>query len=110
MLKDELAAWKNYILTQRWEDRNMHINLTALIHLVTRATNRVPAGSDTGYPNGASEPIGSALDSSIPNRPRDDTKMCSLRAGPIGWLAAVPTHSIIPHYPQPHHGLVAHNL
>ena len=51
MLKDELAAWKDYLLTQRWEDRNMHINLTALIHLVTRATNRVPAGSDTGYPN-----------------------------------------------------------
>ena len=29
------------------------------------------------------------------------TKMYGLRAGPIGWLAAVPTHSIVPHYPQP---------
>ena len=57
MLKDELAAWKNYLLTQRWEDRNMHINLTALIHLVTRATNRFPAGSDTGYFNEALEPL-----------------------------------------------------
>ena len=28
----------------------------------------------------------------------------------IGWLAAVPTHSTIPHYPQPHHGLVARDL
>ena len=27
----------------------MHITRTALIYLVTRATNRVPAGSDTGY-------------------------------------------------------------
>ena len=27
--------------------------------------------------------------------------MYGLRAGPIGWLAAVPTHSIVPHYPQP---------
>ena len=57
MLKDELAAWKNYLLTQRCEDRNMHITRTALIHLVTRATNRVPAGSDTGYSNGALEPL-----------------------------------------------------
>ena len=29
------------------------------------------------------------------------TKMHGLRAGPIGWLAAVPTHSIVPRYPQP---------
>ena len=49
MPKDVLIAWKNYLLTQRWEDRNTHIKLTGLIHLVTRATNRVPAGSDTGY-------------------------------------------------------------
>ena len=27
-----------------------------------------------------------------------DTKMYGLSAGPIGWLAAVPTHSTIPHY------------
>ena len=63
--KDKLAAWKNYLLTQTWEDRNMHINLTALIYLVTRATNRVPAGSDTGYSNGALEPLDSVLDSSF---------------------------------------------
>ena len=49
MLKDISAAWKNYLLTQRWEDRNMHINLTGLLYLVTSATNRVPAGFDTGY-------------------------------------------------------------
>ena len=48
-LKDELATWKNYLLTQRWEIKDMHITRTALIYLVTRATNRVPAGSDTGY-------------------------------------------------------------
>ena len=65
MLKDELEAWKNYLLTQRWEDRNMHINLTALIYLVTRATNRVPAGSDTGYLKEASEPLRNVLDSSF---------------------------------------------
>jgi hypothetical protein len=53
MLKDDLAAWKNYLLTQRWEDRNMHIHLTGLIHLVTRATNRVPVGSDTEYSKGS---------------------------------------------------------
>ena len=47
MLKDISAAWKNYLLTQRWEDKNTHIKLTGLMHLVTRATNRVPAGSDT---------------------------------------------------------------
>ena len=43
------TAWKNYLLTQRWEDRNTHIYLTGLIHLVTRATYRVPASFDTGY-------------------------------------------------------------
>ena len=49
----------------------MHINLTALIYLVTRATNRFPAGSDTGYPNTALEPLRSVLDSSFLKRPRD---------------------------------------
>ena len=57
MLKGHLAAWKNYLLTQRWEDRNMHIHLTGLIHLVTRATNRVPVGSDTEYLKEALEPL-----------------------------------------------------
>ena len=64
MLKDISAAWKNYLLTQRWEDRNTHIKLTGLTHLVTRATNRVPAGSDTGYLKEAEEPLESVLDSS----------------------------------------------
>ena len=54
MLKDDLAAWKNYLLTQRWEDRNMHIHLTGLTHLVT---NRVPVGSDTEYSKGALKPL-----------------------------------------------------
>ena len=71
MPRDVLTAWKNYLLTQTWEDRNTHINLTGLAHLVTRATNRVPAGFDTGYPNRALEPLRSALDSSFLNRPRD---------------------------------------
>ena len=57
MLKDELATWKNYLLTQRCEDRNMHITRTALIHLVTRATNCVPVGSDTEYLKEALEPL-----------------------------------------------------
>ena len=48
-LKDELATWKNYLLTQRWEIKDMHITRTALIYLITRATNRAPAGSDTRY-------------------------------------------------------------
>ena len=56
-LKDELATWKNYLLTQRWEIKDMHITRTALIYLVTRATNRVPAGSDTGYLKEAAEPL-----------------------------------------------------
>ena len=49
----------------------MHITRTALIYLVTRAPNRVPAGSDTGYPSRALEPLRSVLDSSFLNRPRD---------------------------------------
>ena len=49
MLKDELATWKNYLLTQRCEDRNMHITRTALIHLVTRATNRVSEFPPPGF-------------------------------------------------------------
>ena len=65
MLKDDLAAWKNYLLTQRWEDRNTHIKLTGLTHLVTRATNRVPAGSDTGYLKEAEKPLRNVLDSSF---------------------------------------------
>ena len=43
---------------QRWGIKDMHITRTALIYLVTRATNRVPAGSDTGYFNEALEPLG----------------------------------------------------
>ena len=43
---------------QRWEVKDIHITRTALIYLVTRATNRVPAGSDTGYFNEALEPLG----------------------------------------------------
>ena len=65
MLKDISAAWKNYLLTQRWEDRNTHIKLTGLMHLVTRATNRVPAGSDTGYLKEAEKPLRNVLDSSF---------------------------------------------
>ena len=57
MPRNVSAAWKNYLLTQRWEDRNTHIYLTGLIHLVTRATNRVPASSDTGYLKEALEPL-----------------------------------------------------
>ena len=34
---------------QSQKSKDMHITRTALIHLVTRATNRVPAGFDTGY-------------------------------------------------------------
>ena len=71
MPRDVLTAWKNYLLTQTWEDKNTHINLTGLTHLVTRATNRVPAGFDTGYPIRALEPLRSVLDSSFLNRPRD---------------------------------------
>ena len=56
---------ENYLLTQRWEDRNTHIKLTGLTHLVTRATNRVPAGSDTGYLKEAEEPLRNVLDSSF---------------------------------------------
>ena len=52
MLKDELATWKNYLLTQRCEDRNMHITRTALIHLVTRATNRVSEFPPPGFEPG----------------------------------------------------------
>ena len=59
MPRNVSTTWKNYLLTQRWEDRNTHIYLTGLTHLVTRATNRVPAGFDTGYPNRALEPLGS---------------------------------------------------
>ena len=43
---------------QRQKSKDMYITRTALIHLVTRATNRVPAGSDTGYFNEALEPLG----------------------------------------------------
>ena len=71
MPKDVLPAWKIYLLTQRWEDKNTHINLTGLTHLVTKATNRVPTGFDTGYPNRALEPLRIVLDSSFLNRPRD---------------------------------------
>ena len=71
MPRDVLTAWKNYLLTQTWEDKNTHINLTGLTHLVTKATNRVPAGFDTGYPNRALEPLRIVLDSSFLNRPRD---------------------------------------
>ena len=56
-LKDSSAAWKNYLLTQGWEDRNTHIKLTGLTHLVTRATNRVPVGSDTEYLKEVLEPL-----------------------------------------------------
>ena len=65
MLKDISAAWKNYLLTQRWEDRNTHIKLTGSIHLVTRATNRVSVGSDTEYLKEAEEPLRNVLDSSF---------------------------------------------
>ena len=57
MSNDDLCAWENYLLTQRWEDRNTHIYLTGLTHLVTRATNRVPVGSDTEYLKEALEPL-----------------------------------------------------
>ena len=43
----------------------MYITRTALIHLVTRATSRVPAGSDTGYLKEAEEPLESVLYSSF---------------------------------------------
>ena len=46
------------LMIQRWEVKDMHITRTALIYLVTRATNRVPAGFDTGYFNEALEPLG----------------------------------------------------
>ena len=57
MPRNVSTTWKNYLLTQRWEDRNTHIYLTGLIHLVTRATYRVPASSDTGYLKEALEPF-----------------------------------------------------
>ena len=71
MPNDVLPAWKIYLLTQRWEDKNTHINLTGLTHLVTKATNRVPAGFDTGYLKEALKPLRIILDSSFLNRPRD---------------------------------------
>ena len=43
----------------------MYITRTALIHLVTRATNRAPAGSDTGYFKEAEKPLRNVLDSSF---------------------------------------------
>ena len=49
MLKDDLAIWKNYLLTQGWDDRNMHLHLTGSIHLVTRATNRVSEFPPPGF-------------------------------------------------------------
>ena len=48
-LKDISAAWENYLLTQRCEDRNMHITGTALIHFVTRATNCVSEFPPPGF-------------------------------------------------------------
>ncbi len=57
MPRDVLTAWKNYLLTQTWEDKNTHIYLTGLTHLVTRATNRVPVGCDTEYLKEALEPL-----------------------------------------------------
>ena len=71
MPRDVLTAWKNYLLTQTWEDKNTHINLTGLTHLLTQATNRVPAGFDTGYLKEALKPLRIILDSSFLNRPRD---------------------------------------
>ena len=61
-----VSIYKKIDLTiQRQKSKDMYITRTALNYLVTRATNRVPAGSDTGYLKEAEEPLESVLDSSF---------------------------------------------
>ena len=52
MPKDVLPSWKIYLLTQRWENKNTHINLTGLTHLVSSEPSRWPL-----FPRRDSNPI-----------------------------------------------------
>ena len=91
MIKGSLSCFKKLWI----ENRTSHTSVSTLIYtfkchpvLCTRATNKVKRTSNT-------------CACTARRRTNGGMKMYGLRAGPIGWLAAVPTHAWIPHYPQP---------